>query len=85
MSNQINGNSEPVNVPANDVTPEVISIARRWVGKAGLTAPVILTLQANHSLVKGLLLILLDGRLGCPLHVCRHPMHCRGVAPILGL
>jgi hypothetical protein len=47
MSNQIKGNSEPVNDRANDTAPEVISVARRWVVKAGLTAPVILTLRSK--------------------------------------
>jgi hypothetical protein len=47
MSNQVQGNRKPVTDPVNDIAPEVISVARRWVVKAGLTAPVILTLRSK--------------------------------------
>jgi hypothetical protein len=49
MSNQIQGNGEPVDdqARAKDAAPEVISVARRWIVKAGLAAPVILTLRSK--------------------------------------
>jgi len=49
MSNQIQGSSEPVDdqPKAQEVTPEVISHARRWIVKAGVTVPIILTLRSK--------------------------------------
>jgi hypothetical protein len=50
MSNQIPGSSEPVDdhPKTQEVTPEVISQARRWILKAGVTAvPIILTLRSK--------------------------------------
>jgi hypothetical protein len=48
MSDQTQVNAELAKDQAKkDVAPEVISAARRWIVKAGLTAPVILTLRSR--------------------------------------
>jgi len=51
MSNQIHGNGEPVDDQAvnKDAPAEMISVARRWIIKTGLTAPVILTLRSKPA------------------------------------
>ena len=49
MSDQIQGSSDQAKDQAREnLTPEVVSAARRWVVRAGLAAPIILTLRSKR-------------------------------------